>query len=1297
MSNGLRRFLSTLLSLVLCLGLLPGSGTRAETLPLPTETEAIDLLQFYQVVRGDENGDLQLDKTLTRAEAATIFVRSLGQESEVAQQPDLTGFTDTQGHWGAQWVAVAVNHNLMLGDGNGHFRPDDTITYAEILTVLMRMTDQALPAPWSPEAAFAAAQAIGIAPLGTQPTAPAVRAKVFWSLGSTISRISLQSGKTLIQTYLDTIPPDLTVDQTDIVTRDPAVTLTGTSFEATKLTINGKVLSRDKSGRFTYRTTLKPGTTAFDLEATDKVGNVTTKQVVATVLSPVGTITVTGPTTFAVGSENKLTVTSADTMGQPVNSSEISFTMTGDVASYDPVTQTLFAGNIPGKGTLTLRSGRITKQFSFTVAGPAITGTQLTFTPINAGRALPTEKDVMVQVQVKDATGKLQTTDNFRSIRFKVEGLTGVSPSVQTVQTQSGVAVLTLKATQEGSATITATADGLTPATVKVQFLSSPRILLVPKATTLAADGTANTTLSAKLQDETGKSVNAPTGLVVSLTASGVGATLSQPTVTIQPGKNTSDEVTIMAGIKPGQVNINGQVTAGAPFSVQPAVIELSDKVTGTQFVIAGPATAAPGAPVAITIQVLDTLNQPVNTGGYAYQVTVESSQDEPLVGGLPEGVTLTMVGSTYSPVDDGKSTTDSANDPNAVVGRTTNGKADLLLAYNKSGRLKLSVRLRPATDVAYDATSSGPAISTTTFNTLPLEIVFQGAASAIRLTATSNLGTNMPAATTTPNRTVTLRAEVVDPSGFVLTNMTPMITLTKSAGMSISAPVSAVTQKAVTGVAEFQVQTTAAFGYDLYTATADGVTAGTITVANRKDRALTPQVEEVRGYPSGTVGKLLPDDTHLEIRLFQQDAQFSGEPANWVTAKVFRKDETGALLSDATLNMRQPAPSLRVPRKHLRTGTATYEVVLNNGVGDSARSPDLGFSTALTQAYSTSYRITNASFDAATRRLILTASGLATTGNVDVSKLSVFAPESNSAITLDRARVSLDSLTTTSITLDLGTQAAELDPDRFYGNVKISAFNHWYDAGPAGTVAKATEYTAGVKPMARINHAAVDLTGKFLYLYGTGFMQGTLDLSKVHLQKPGGATVTLLPGSTTAFDRVVSRADSELKISLSPTSLTALTGLTGSDLVIGANVGWLWSGSTTARYNAAALTSTGRRLHAWVQVTAVSYTRATRTLTLTGKNLTGATVNPANLAFKAYGAAAVIWPTAPVVTAPVSATSDTTMTIILDPADAATFETKYEGRQLYLNSTGDWLQDAAGRAGIPLPSNTLLLSVRSN
>jgi hypothetical protein len=1300
MRTGMRRFLSTFLSLVLCLGLLPGGSSRAATLPLPTEQEAIDLLRFYQVVRGDQSGNLLLDKTLTRAEAATLFVRSLGKESEVSQQLDLPLFTDTTGHWSAKWVALAVNLKLMLGDGNGRFRPDDTITYAEVLTVLLRMTDQVLPNPWTPEAAYSAAQAIGIAPLGTQPTAPAIRAKIFWSLGSTISRIPLKSGKTLIQTYLDTIPPDLTLDQTDIITRDPAVTVSGTSFEAATLTINGKPVARDKSGRFTYKPTLKPGTTAIDIVATDKVGNLSARQVVITLLNPVGTITVTGPNTFGVGSENNLQVKVTDTLGQPVDNSELSFTMTGDVATYDPVTQTLIAGNIPGKGTLTLKAGRVIKQFAFTVAGPAFAGTQLTFTQINGGRALPTGKDVGVQVQVKDAAGKLLNTDNFRSVHFTIEGLTGVSPNDQSVMTQSGVANLTLKATREGTATITATADGLTKATVTVQFLSSPRIVLVPKATILAADGTANTTITAQLQDEAGKFVNAPTSLIVNLTLIGTDGTLSQSTATILAGKALSETVTLQAGVKPGQLTINGKVAAGASFSVQPATLELTGKVTGTQYVITGPATAAPGAPVALTVQVLDALNQPVKTGSYAYQVLVESSQGEPIVGGLPAGVTLTMAGSSYSPVDDGKTPSDPANDPDAVVGRTTNGKADLLLSYNQSGRLKLSVRLLPSTDEAFDATGSGPAIGTTGLGALPLEIVFQGAASTIRLTATSTLGTNMPAISTKPKQTVTVRAEVVDANGFVLTAMTPTITLTKATvgGMDISDSVGATTKRAVAGAAEFQVLTKDGYGYDVYTATstASGVSGGSIIVANRKDRPLTPQIEEVRGFPSGSIGEVLPDDTHLEIRLFPQDAQFSGEPANWATAKVFRKGEAATLVSGVALDLSQPSPSLLIPRSRLKLGTATYEVLLNNGTGDSARSPDLGFSTAVTQNISTTFRITGALFDAATRRLVLTSAGLAATGSVDVNKLTLVA--AGYSLTLDPAKVNLVSLTASAITLDLGTQAADLDPDRFFGNVKIVAADGWYDAGPGGSLAKGTEYT-GLKPMARINHAALDPTGKFLYLYGSGLAQGTLDLSKLHLQKPGGATVTLLPGTTTAFDRLSSRTDTEVRISLSVGSLAALAGLTGSDLVIGADVGWLWSGTTSAPYKAPALTSTGRRLYAWVDVTAVTYTRATWTLTLTGKNLTGTTVDLAKLAFKAYGAEAVVWPrpTGSIVTAPVAASSDTKVEIVLNPADAATFESTYEGRQLYLYSTGDWLHDAGGRAGVPLPANKLLLSVRSN
>ncbi len=85
---------------------------------------------------GEENGNFDATRQLTRKETAQIFYNLLrGKEVEVTNTfPDVAPDA---------WYAPAVNTmaalGILKGDGQGNFRPDDTITRAEFVSVAARM------------------------------------------------------------------------------------------------------------------------------------------------------------------------------------------------------------------------------------------------------------------------------------------------------------------------------------------------------------------------------------------------------------------------------------------------------------------------------------------------------------------------------------------------------------------------------------------------------------------------------------------------------------------------------------------------------------------------------------------------------------------------------------------------------------------------------------------------------------------------------------------------------------------------------------------------------------------------------------------------------------------------------------------------------------------------------------------------------------------------------------------------------------------------------------------------------
>jgi hypothetical protein len=98
--------------------------------------DAINTLVGLGVVTGYEDGTFRPEKTITRAEMAKLMVITLGYGDLVAGSK--SNFADTQGHWADAYIALAAGKGIVLGDGNGNFRPDATVSYNEAITMIVR-------------------------------------------------------------------------------------------------------------------------------------------------------------------------------------------------------------------------------------------------------------------------------------------------------------------------------------------------------------------------------------------------------------------------------------------------------------------------------------------------------------------------------------------------------------------------------------------------------------------------------------------------------------------------------------------------------------------------------------------------------------------------------------------------------------------------------------------------------------------------------------------------------------------------------------------------------------------------------------------------------------------------------------------------------------------------------------------------------------------------------------------------------------------------------------------------------
>lgn len=97
----------------------------------------IDNIRVFQLgIMGQ--GNLDLNKNLSRAELATIAVRLMGLEYMKDFQRTSTPFKDVQG-WAVPYVNITLDLGLMNGVKRDLFSPNGRVTYVELLTVLMKV------------------------------------------------------------------------------------------------------------------------------------------------------------------------------------------------------------------------------------------------------------------------------------------------------------------------------------------------------------------------------------------------------------------------------------------------------------------------------------------------------------------------------------------------------------------------------------------------------------------------------------------------------------------------------------------------------------------------------------------------------------------------------------------------------------------------------------------------------------------------------------------------------------------------------------------------------------------------------------------------------------------------------------------------------------------------------------------------------------------------------------------------------------------------------------------------------
>ena len=101
--------------------------------------QAINELSSLGIINGYEDGTFRPHDGITRAEAVKLIIKAMNMENAALYQKSESHFSDVPSeHWASGYINLAAGDmGLIEGIGNNMFTPEDNITYAQFIKMLV--------------------------------------------------------------------------------------------------------------------------------------------------------------------------------------------------------------------------------------------------------------------------------------------------------------------------------------------------------------------------------------------------------------------------------------------------------------------------------------------------------------------------------------------------------------------------------------------------------------------------------------------------------------------------------------------------------------------------------------------------------------------------------------------------------------------------------------------------------------------------------------------------------------------------------------------------------------------------------------------------------------------------------------------------------------------------------------------------------------------------------------------------------------------------------------------------------
>ncbi|NLF42339.1 MAG: S-layer homology domain-containing protein [Bacteroidales bacterium] len=133
-----KQMISVLLVIITALFSIIPTASAAEDIPQLQQDNA-NTLKALGILKGYEDGSLRLENKIRRSEFITLVVKLMGYDTDADIDNVKVTFTDISStHWAYNNIKLSIKYNLVAGYPNNTIAPDNDVTYAEALAVVIR-------------------------------------------------------------------------------------------------------------------------------------------------------------------------------------------------------------------------------------------------------------------------------------------------------------------------------------------------------------------------------------------------------------------------------------------------------------------------------------------------------------------------------------------------------------------------------------------------------------------------------------------------------------------------------------------------------------------------------------------------------------------------------------------------------------------------------------------------------------------------------------------------------------------------------------------------------------------------------------------------------------------------------------------------------------------------------------------------------------------------------------------------------------------------------------------------------